>query len=425
LFVVEEKDPMAAFMYGLRAPDTRRQYPRRFQYFLNFLSIPGILEEQAKQFTLKVRENPLWAQESLMSFIDFQKERVKKGELAESTITNYYKATKLFCVMNDIVLNWKKISRGLPAGRRAANDRAPTLEEVKKLVEYPDRRIKPIVYTMASSGIRIGAWDYLQWKHVKPISNDEGKIIAAKLVVYSGESEEYYCFITPEAYTSLKEWMDFRASYGEKITGQSWVMRDLWQTTNMNYNTKLGFATCPKKLKSSGIKRIIERALWEQGLRSSLPNGVKRHEWKAAHGFRKFYKSRAEQVMKPINVELTMGHDIGVSASYYKPTEHEILQDFLKAVDILTISNNSAVLQKEVAELQQKSKDNEYIIRGKLQEKDEEMKSMKQQIDTMESQIQALIAAIGNTKDQTQVNNMAKTLYQSGIINMSKANQEQ
>jgi hypothetical protein len=59
--------------------------------------------------------------------------------------------------MNNIVLNWKKISRGLPAGRRAANDRAPTIEEVKKLVEYPDRRIRPIVYTMASSGIRIGA----------------------------------------------------------------------------------------------------------------------------------------------------------------------------------------------------------------------------------------------------------------------------
>jgi integrase len=169
--------------------------------------------------------------------------------------------------MNDIVLNWKKISRGLPAGRRAANDRAPTIEEVKKLVEYPDRRIRPIVYTMASSGIRIGAWDYLQWKHVKPISNDEGKIIAAKLVVYSGDREEYYCFITPEAYASLKEWMDFRASYGEKITGESWVMRDLWQTTNISYNTKIGFATYPKKLKSTGIKRIIERALWEQGLR--------------------------------------------------------------------------------------------------------------------------------------------------------------
>jgi hypothetical protein len=145
LFVIKEKDPMAAFMYGLRAPDTKRQYPRRFQYFLNFLSIQGTLDEQAKQFTLKARQISQWAQESLTSFIDFQKERIKRGEIVESTITNYYKATKLFCVMNYLVLNWKKISRGLPSGRRAANDRAPTIEEIHKLVEYPDRRIKPIV----------------------------------------------------------------------------------------------------------------------------------------------------------------------------------------------------------------------------------------------------------------------------------------
>jgi hypothetical protein len=64
----------------------------------------------------------------------------------------------------------------------------------------------------------------------------------------------------------------------------------------------------------------LERAIWEQGIHQPLTEGVKRHEWKAAHGFRKFYKSRAEQIMKPINVEITMGHDIGISASYYKPT---------------------------------------------------------------------------------------------------------
>ena len=45
--------------------------------------------------------------------------------------------------------------------------------------------------------------------------------------MYAGESDEYYTFITPEAYLSLKEWMDFRKDYGEKISGESWVMRDL------------------------------------------------------------------------------------------------------------------------------------------------------------------------------------------------------
>jgi hypothetical protein len=58
---------------------------------------------------------------------------------------------------------------------------------------------------MVSSGIRIGAWDYLQWKHVKPVINNEGEIIAAKLDVYSGDREQYYCFITSEAYISMKE----------------------------------------------------------------------------------------------------------------------------------------------------------------------------------------------------------------------------
>ena len=98
---------MSTFMYALKAPDTKRQYPRRFQYFLNFLGIPGKLEQQAEAFVLNASQNLIWAQESFMSFIDYEKERVSKGEIAESTITNYYKATKLFCVMNDIALNWQ------------------------------------------------------------------------------------------------------------------------------------------------------------------------------------------------------------------------------------------------------------------------------------------------------------------------------
>jgi len=119
------------------------------------------------------------------------------------------------------------VTRGLPKGRQAANDRAPTMEEIRKLAEYPDRRIKPIVCIMVSSGIRLGAWDLLQWKHIEPILGEDEEIRAAKLRVYVGDMEEYYSFITPEAYKVLKEWMDFRASYGEKITENSWLMRDL------------------------------------------------------------------------------------------------------------------------------------------------------------------------------------------------------
>jgi hypothetical protein len=34
---------------------------------------------------------------------------------------------------------------------------------------------------MASSGIRVGAWDYLKWSHVSPIFIDD-KLVAAKVL---------------------------------------------------------------------------------------------------------------------------------------------------------------------------------------------------------------------------------------------------
>ncbi len=37
--------------------------------------------------------------------------------------------------MNDSQVTWK-ISRDIPRGRQAANDRAPTIEEIQKLIEF-------------------------------------------------------------------------------------------------------------------------------------------------------------------------------------------------------------------------------------------------------------------------------------------------
>ena len=68
--------------------------------------------------------------------------------------------------MADVFISWKKITRGLSRVKRYADDRVPTVEEIRKLVEYPDRRIKAIVYIMASSGIRLGAWDFVKWGHI-------------------------------------------------------------------------------------------------------------------------------------------------------------------------------------------------------------------------------------------------------------------
>jgi hypothetical protein len=194
----DEYDPLEYFTYELKAAESRRQYPRRLKVFLDFLKLKGSLKEQAKYFWLMAKRDPRWAEDKLIQFIFAQKERVESGNISPSTVPNYYKATKLFCDMNEIVLNWKKIAKGLPRVRDVANDRAPIQDEILKLVEYPDRRIKPMVSIMVSSGIRSGAFDYLKWKHIFPICDQYGKIQVAKIVVYGGENDEYYSFLTPE-----------------------------------------------------------------------------------------------------------------------------------------------------------------------------------------------------------------------------------
>jgi hypothetical protein len=60
----------------------------------------------------KNKTNLRWAQSSLMQFIAFQKQRVRKGKIPYSTIANYYKVTKLFVEKNsdDSIINWKRIT---------------------------------------------------------------------------------------------------------------------------------------------------------------------------------------------------------------------------------------------------------------------------------------------------------------------------
>jgi hypothetical protein len=72
------------------------------------------------------------------------------------------------------------------------------------------------------------------------------------MLVYAGTQEAYVTYMSPEAYREDEAWMRFREQSGEKITPQSWLMRDLWdvEAAILKKACMSGLVTVPKKLSS-------------------------------------------------------------------------------------------------------------------------------------------------------------------------------
>lgn len=334
-----EIDPLTEFFEAIRSPLTKDRYEHRFDIFLLHAKMEGSdLRERAATFAAKAKRDPSWATFGINEYMRFQKSRAERKEIAESTLANFWKPIKLFCEQNDIILNWRKITRRVPTGRNYADDRAPTIEEIRAILRYSDPRIKPIVLVMVSSGIRVGAWDHLRWEDIKPIQKN-GSILAASIRVYAGTKDEYDSFITSETYEELKKWIDSRAEAGEKITQKSWLMRDLWSEKEQQKGgvQQRGIASFPKQLTSTGVTRLIQRALFAQGIRTKLENGKKRYEFQANHGFRKYFDSVCDRRMKTLYVEFLLGHNTGLKENYNRAQQDELLAEYLKAAPELSV----------------------------------------------------------------------------------------
>jgi integrase len=60
------------------------------------------------------------------------------------------------------------------------------------------------------------------------------------------------------------------------------------------------------------------------------------HMW---HGFRKFANTQMVQAdLNGAAKEMLLGHSIGLDDKYYRPTPAQLLEEYLKAVDLLTIN---------------------------------------------------------------------------------------
>ena len=131
-----DSDPYGIFMFAINSPVTKQKYTYRLTKFFDFIDIEGesiqqrcknAVEMERRRHGTNVSDGK-WLLKNILRFLQAQKERVDRKEITGATVHNFVKAIKLFCEMNDISIPWKKITRGLPKGRKYAYDRAQLLK---------------------------------------------------------------------------------------------------------------------------------------------------------------------------------------------------------------------------------------------------------------------------------------------------------
>ena len=132
-----------------------------------------------------------------------------------------------------------------------------------------------------------------------------------------------------------------------------------------------------KALEQSGkrdrLKLVEEQGSTDYEKRSSYAKH--KNEIHPCHSLRIFALTQMQRakVDKTIR-EMLVGHSTGLDKAYYKPQDEEILQEFLKAVNLLTI-NNEHRLQTQVAYYKQRE-DKLVKIDQELQKKDQHIEQL-------------------------------------------------
>jgi integrase len=114
------------------------------------------------------------------------------------------------------VLNVHKINKFMPEQMRVNKDTAYTHEEIGKLLEILDERMRVVVLLLSSTGCRPGAIP----------SMSLGNIDKNKVLFYENTREEYFSFVTPECQNAINAYTDMRSRYGKKLDYKTYLLRE-------------------------------------------------------------------------------------------------------------------------------------------------------------------------------------------------------
>ena len=403
--------PYQLFKNAIHSEKTLQVYKQYLFHFCEFMK--RTTDEIATKYSSEEStKESIKLQHMIEDYVVLLQNKVNNQEITARTCITMIPPIKLFCEMNDIILNWQKIGRLLPRGSNNAADEAYTREQIKRMLEFADLRTKIPILFMASSGMRLGGFQSLTDGCIKPIHDEKsGKLLAAHIVVYKGTDEEYDTFISPEAYHAYEEYRNLRKKFGENITKNSPI---LLRRFDVSQDGKTAIIDNTNSVVLATISGIIRTVAYKAGIREASENYVERYNIKIAHGFRKFFSSTLSNIKTPdglnaigfIKKEWLLGHSLtGIHALEENYNRNDrvkmLLDEYLKAVKEVTISDEER-LQVEVKKLQIDIS-NMKTVELQLAAKDKEMQSMRKEMNNMNQQFSQIMSMIQQNPKLAQV----------------------
>jgi integrase len=321
------------FSSSIRSDETRKTYTLLLKKFIEYLEEEDIL----------LGNDPRQIERRIIDFIVSLKEQGKQY----CAIHNYASAITAFYKINDIILNVTKISKFMPEPKRARKDRAYTHEEIRKMLEIADERMRAVISLLASTGMRIGAVPLLKLRNLEKIG--DGNNYLYKIVVYEGFREEYFTFCTPECAKALDSYLETRSRYGEKLTQDSFLIREQYDSRNQ-FSVRRAQRQIKSRTLSWKLVTLAERSgirQKEQTVEGGPIAASIRKEVSIAHGFRKFFTTQLATIKINAEIrEMLLGHKIGLMSAYYRPSQEDMLLEYQNAIDNLTINEENRLKRK-------------------------------------------------------------------------------
>jgi integrase len=229
---------------------------------------------------------------------------------APKTIHNYFTSVKGFLADSDIDITAEKVRAKivLPQSYEVSTDRAPTPDEIQKILWRGKLATKAAITVLASSGMRLGEASTLRVSNIE--FGEKGQ--PSKIVLRAAETKSRkrrVTFISAEATELVKEHL------GDRIKDR-----------NARIFKESGDALYGK----------IMRGLIATGLRTKEDADSARYSLHP-HCFRKYFHTNmlTAGVDRGI-VEGFEGHKFALDSAYLRMTDDELKKQYLKGMDRLT-----------------------------------------------------------------------------------------